>query len=151
MSTIDTTSRTYPKDKRPRAIIKGWEAHETTITRINSTTAYFRAPYIVGELAIEVEEVLHVFEPVTIYAAVIEWPSNIAHDPDLILARSMKERAAQVTAALRSMADALTYPQWRDALNAASPDAEWPDLLDALDQTPHGGPFITTHEKEIPA
>lgn len=60
--TIDTTPRTYKKGRRPRVIIEGWEEQEVYLTRINSRTAYFRGPYYVGELAVDVEKVIEIKE-----------------------------------------------------------------------------------------
>lgn len=60
---IDTTTRTYRAAERPRVTIKGWEKQEVYLTRINSKTAYFRGPYFVGEMAVDVEDVLHIDEP----------------------------------------------------------------------------------------
>lgn len=87
----------------------------------------------------------------TLYAAVIEWPYEIAdRDPALILTRSIEDRATEIIAELREVADALTDDDWRTALAGVEGD-EWADQLEALAGTRYGAPFITLHEKEIPA
>ncbi|RBO73518.1 hypothetical protein [Microbacterium sp. H6] len=87
--------------------------------------------------------------PSPVYAAVIEWPEEIAdRDPALILAHSMGERAAGVVAEIREVSDLLTDPEWRAAL-ADIDSMEWPDCTDALEATRYGSPFVTTYERDI--
>lgn len=84
-----------------------------------------------------------------VYAAVIEWPADIAdRAPGLILARSMKERAAGIVAEIRKVADLLTDPQWREAL-AGVDGTTWDDCTEALENTRYGSPFITIYEREV--
>ena len=89
---------------------------------------------------------------ITIYAAVIEWPSWMSDaDPALILARSESERDKQIAEEIAETARALAEPDWRDAINANS-NAEggnWRDWLDPLDATSYGQPFVTTYEMEV--
>lgn len=89
--------------------------------------------------------------PVTVYAAVIEWPSALEPaDPALILATTEAERSAEIIAEIRETADLLTGSDWRDAL-AGVDSAEWSEYTDALDTTGYGAPFVSTYEREIRA
>lgn len=84
-----------------------------------------------------------------IFAAVIEWPEDLAdRDPALILAHSINERAAGIAAEIRDTADAMTEPDWRDAL-VDMDGTEWADRADALENTSYGSPFISLYEKEL--
>lgn len=85
-----------------------------------------------------------------IYAAVIEWPEDLAdRDPALILARSINERAAGIAAEIQDTADAMTDPDWRDALAGTDASDDWPD--EALAATRYGSPFVTLYEEEFTA
>lgn len=87
----------------------------------------------------------------TVYAAVIEWPEDLAdRDPALILARSIDERAVGIAAEIQDTADAMTDPDWRDALVDLD-GTEWANCADALENTVYGSPFITLYEKELTA
>lgn len=59
--TIDTTTRSWKASERPDALIREWPGI-VKLTRINSKTAYFRDSGCVGELAVEVDRVIRIFE-----------------------------------------------------------------------------------------
>lgn len=89
-------------------------------------------------------------QPANVFAAVIEWPDNHGRSPALILARSIGERDAQVRAAIVATADALTDPEWRDALTDhhffPQALAAWEsEVFDDMDERP----TITTFDTEF--
>lgn len=158
MSVIDTTPRTYPKGKRPRVVIDGWEDQEVYLKRINSKTAYFCGPYYVGEMAVEVEKVREILDDaapaapasvLTLYAAVIEWPGDLAdRAPGLVLARTPEERSEKIGAEIRATADAMSDSEWRDAITEADSE-HWADWLDALEKTSYDSPIVTDYIEEV--
>lgn len=90
--------------------------------------------------------------PITIYAAVIEWPEGFEPaDPTLILARSEADRDRQIAEEIAETARMLTASDWRDAIDANStPEGDnWQDWLDPLEETSYGQPFVTTYTREV--
>lgn len=89
-------------------------------------------------------------QPVTIYAAVIEWPEDFEPaDTALILARSDAERASMIRTEIHGMAAAMSDPDWREF---SADHVYYPLNLDAwlmelgnLDNPP----TITTYEREV--
>ncbi|WP_406245856.1 hypothetical protein ACI7YT_12510 [Microbacterium sp. M] len=87
--------------------------------------------------------------PAKIYAAVIEWPEPLSDaSPGLILARSESERDAAIYLEILETADALTEPDWREAI-AATNSTDWRDWIEPLELTPYGNPFITNYERTV--
>jgi hypothetical protein len=62
-TSVNTKSRAYRAANRPRVVIRGWEQEEIYLTRINSKTAHFRGPNYVGEMAVDVQDVIEIKEP----------------------------------------------------------------------------------------
>lgn len=83
-----------------------------------------------------------------IFAAIVEWPEPLSSaEPGLILAHSVGERDEMIAAEIRDTADALTEPEWRDALTGVGDD--WLDWMEPLDLTSYGQPFVSTYEREV--
>lgn len=86
---------------------------------------------------------------ITIHAAIIEWPSELADaDPRLVLALDDNDLSVKIAEELRSMAEMLTDPQWRNAI-ANADGAPWPELLEMLEETEYSSPYVSTYEREI--
>lgn len=86
---------------------------------------------------------------VTIHAAVIEWPGELADaETRLVLALDDNDLAVKIADELRSMAEMLTDPQWRNAI-ANADGAPWSELLEMLEETEYSSPFVSTYEREI--
>lgn len=85
-----------------------------------------------------------------IFAAVIEWPDNHGRTPELILADSPTARAAEVREEVHAVAEALTDPEWREALEG---HRHYPSELFTWAEIVFGEmddrPAISMYEKEI--
>lgn len=82
-----------------------------------------------------------------LYAAVIEWPSDLGEPPVLIASQDQSELIPQAIEAVRTECDALAADSrimraFRGAF-AADPD----NLIDLIAE--YDGPFITFYEKEV--
>lgn len=88
---------------------------------------------------------------ITIYAAVIEWPGELADaDTRLILAVDESDRDVQIAEELRDMAASLTDPQWRNAI-ANADGVPWLGLVEMLEETEYNSPFVSLYTQEVSA
>lgn len=89
-------------------------------------------------------------QPVTIYAAVIEWPSRMTDaEPSLILARSEAERDEKIAAEIRDMAKAQSAPGWS---SFSAGHLYYPRIMEAWivgPSHPDDQPVITTYERTV--
>lgn len=153
---MSTTTRKHIAEKAARAVCrangiqratKAERWIETLAWSLGDELGYVAGLSAIVEVAVKADRAERAASRV--YAAVIEWPHDIAdRDPALILARSLSERAAGIIAEIREVADLLTDPEWRGAL-ADIDSTEWPDWVDALELTRYGSPFVTEYERDI--
>ena len=86
---------------------------------------------------------------VTIYAAIIEWPSRLADaEPSLILARSEAERDEEIGEEIRGTAGMQSADTWTHAIDETGSE-DWRDWLASLDEHAHDQPYVTTYERVI--
>lgn len=85
-------------------------------------------------------------QPVTIYAAVVEWPDGLLIAPDLITARSKADMHAQMIVAISEVLDATDdtfMPEYRAAFRSSPGDyVEWCATTD-------DGPIITFYPERM--
>lgn len=82
-----------------------------------------------------------------LYAAVIEWPSDLGEPPALITARERDDLIPQAIEAVRAECEALASDSriMRDFRKAFVTDPS--NLIDLIAE--YDGPFITFYEKEV--
>lgn len=82
-----------------------------------------------------------------LYAAVIEWPIDLADvEPALILAGDEQERDREIAAEIRGLAADLVDPDWRDAIHSTDSD-HWRDWIEPLEATRYGDPLVTLYQQ----